>query len=151
MRILLSAVLLSLIVACTDEAPDAPATQPEATTAPPVVSPSGGNPSAAAASKAVSPDYGQTYWVAYLAVAEQPDAPELREAEAALLALGLELGTQINSGQLACSPGAPEGLGRSPDAMGVGVWFATEADARAFAATQPRSVGVTQANLGCAD
>ncbi|MBN2798825.1 MAG: hypothetical protein JXX28_06715 [Deltaproteobacteria bacterium] len=102
--------------------------------------------------RAVRPDSGGQYWAVYVAVSDDGTAPELRQAEAALRALGLELGATMASGQLNCDVGSAAALHRSEDAFAVSVYFATEADARAFAASWGRpAVGVARVSPICLD
>ncbi len=91
--------------------------------------------STAAAPKAVEQKQGEEYWGVYLAAGKDQKAPEMQEATKTLEGLGLKLGITFGVGALNCDVGAAEALKMADDTLAVATYFATEADAKAFAAT----------------
>lgn len=96
--------------------------------------------------------HGGTYTAVYLAVAQSPGAPALRQAQASARALGYE---PVLGAGLACDAGALAGLGldpaRDPYAF-VGLYFRTRAAAQDFADLHtPREAGVVDVRTYCLD
>ena len=92
---------------------------------------------------------GTTYWGVYVAVAK-PDSPKL---EAGKEQLG-SVGVKAIPGSLACDEGAAKELGvaDSGSLFGVAAYFASKAEADAFAgALDPPPVGVAKIRVFCAD
>ena len=79
---------------------------------------------------AVDPVHGGTYWAVYPWVG----APGSREADDVSAQLLEEFGIEAFPGDLSCDDGAAEALGTDAP-QGIGVYFETQEDANAFAAT----------------
>lgn len=151
----LSSVMLCLALAgCSKQdnakpadPPAKPADPPAKTTTPKPVEPA---PKAAAPAPLKSPAQGQSNWAVF-AYAGAP-GPKVDAAKKQLADKGLEAGVQFFEGELVCSDGAPEALKLPPDSIAISVHFATEADAKAFAATLATPpVGIAQVKQGCVD
>ena len=92
---------------------------------------------------------GAAYWGVYVVVAK-PNSPKL---EAGREQLG-SVGVKAVPGSLACDQGAAKELGVVDDGslFGVAAYFATKAEAEAFAgALDPAPVGVARIRIFCAD
>jgi hypothetical protein len=76
----------------------------------------------------VDPVHGGTYWAVYPWVG----AAGSREADDVSAELFAQFGIEAFPGDLACDQGAAEALGTNAE-QGIGVYFETEKDARAFA------------------
>lgn len=89
----------------------------------------------ATAGKAVEQKQGSDYWAVYTVRAAKMDDPAVKASIGALTKRGLQLGKTFGFGSLGCDVGAAAALKASDDTNAVGVYFATQADAKAFAAT----------------
>lgn len=97
----------------------------------------GGEPAPTPTATDVTPivaEHGGTAWAVYTYVGA--DEAARAEAVAALAARGLEVGTQIGDLDLNCDEGAVAAAGGDDSLYGVGVYFSSEADARAWVAAQ---------------
>jgi hypothetical protein len=106
----------------------------------------------AAAAKAVAQKQGGTYWAAYLAKGASQDEPAMKAAVDAATARGLVFGVTFGFGSLACDEGAAAALKASGETKAIAAYFASEADAKAFAATVvPAPLGVVKIKAMCRD
>ena len=70
----------------------------------------------------------------------------------ALSRRGLAFGKTFGHGSLGCDVGAAAALKEKDDTNALGVYFATEADAKAFAATlTPPPLGIVKIKAMCGD
>ena len=151
----LPSVMLCLALAgCSKDKPADPPSKPAdppATSAPKPVAPAPPvAPKAAAPAPLKSPPQGQLTWAVF--VYAGPPGAKVDAAKQLLTDKGLEAGVQFSEGELVCSDGAPEALKLPGESIAVSVHFATEADAKAFAATLAAPpVGIAQVKQGCAD
>ncbi|MGN6613230.1 MAG: hypothetical protein ACTHLJ_15785 [Angustibacter sp.] len=143
----------------TVAAPEA-TTQPTPTTVAPSASPTATTTASATASVAPrwakalgEPQQGDPVWGVYLAVGHSAtDAPVEKAVRDAS-----RVGYQAVVGDIACDGGAMDALGLDQYDYwsGATLYFATEADARGFAAAYTRSVaapkGVAKVTVGCLD
>ncbi len=152
-RLLIIALCAATLVSCGSKpeggSPATGAGSPAASPAATVASPA----SPATSTAAYTPiggahvEQGGRYWAVYLAVGDY-DSPDVLDASSRLARLGIE----SFPGDLSCDGGAAEALGAPEGAAAVGVYFETEEEARAFAATlDPPPVGIAQVTTYCAD
>ena len=100
--------------------------------------------------KAVRQRHGESYWAVYTALGAGKETPEMKASIAALKGRGLELGVTFGVGSLGCDVGAAAALRKPDETLAVGVYFVTEAEARAFAASlTPKPVGVARIKAMC--
>ena len=141
-------ILVALLGACGDgeraDAPSSPA--PIEETSPPTSPTTGTSPSIGPVVP-VAPEHGGTYWAVYLAVGDQT------QLEDAIAYLSEERGIQdFSVGDVACDQGASEALPSGAGPQRVGVYFASEDDARAWSETLPAPpVAIAEVTTYCLD
>lgn len=106
----------------------------------------------ATAAKAVAQRHGGEYWAVYVVMGASQDAPEVKLASEQLSKRGLTFGGTFGFGSLGCDAGSAAAL-RAPDTENaLGVYFASEADAKAFAATLAKpALAVVKIKAMCRD
>ncbi len=160
-----------LLVACQDAPPQATPTPSSATaakssavatlsarataavSASATASPTSDAPAGdATAGKAVEQKHGEEYWAVYTAKGASQDEPAVKASIEDLTKRGLELGKAFGWGSLGCDLGAAAALKEKDDLNALGVYFANEKDANAFAATlKPAALGVAKIKAMCRD
>jgi hypothetical protein len=103
---------------------------------------------AAAPKPLKSLSHGASAWAVYPYAGEP--GPKMEEALKTLNSLGITYG--FSAGQISCDQGAAEALKVDPAASAVGVYFASKADAEAFAKLLPKpAAGIAKIKIACAD
>ena len=106
----------------------------------------------AATPRPVAQRQGGQYWAVYTALGDTQEVPAVKASIAELKRRRFEFGVTFGFGSLGCDLGAARALKASDEANAVGVYFATEAEARAFAATvTPPALGVARIKALCRD
>jgi len=104
------------------------------------------------AGKAVAQKHGGDYWAVYTAKGAKQDEPAVKASIDALTKRGLEFGQTFGFGSVECDVGAAAALKAGKEANVLGVYFANEADAKAFAATlAPGALGIVKIKAMCRD
>jgi hypothetical protein len=123
--------------------PPAKAAEPSTTVAP---------TQAESARKAVAQKQGESYWGVYLAQGTDGGSPEMKAAKENLTALGLEFGNTFGEGALSCDEGAADALKLPAETIAMAAYFATEDDAKAFAASLSSTpIGIAKIKAMCRD
>lgn len=92
--------------------------------------------------------HGSEKWATYVAVTPTTDDPAYAAAQQRLE----ELGYPGGGGEIGCDRGAAEALGVTQSAIGVAVYFDSQADAETFAEMYgPEAVGTAQVTTWCLD
>jgi hypothetical protein len=104
------------------------------------------------AKKAVEQKHGDTVWAVYVVKGATQDEPLVKAAIAGLGKRGLAFGKTLGFGSLGCDVGAADALGLPGETNAVAVYFAKEADAKAFAGTlKPKPLGIAKIKAMCRD
>ncbi|HVL89618.1 MAG TPA: hypothetical protein VM841_05210 [Actinomycetota bacterium] len=140
-RLRMVALLAGLGLAAACGGDDGPAGAPGSASTPPAASPASSPP------PSVEPTQNGTYWAVYLAAGD-PDSDAFVTRVEMLEARKLP----SHGSEAACDQGSREALGLKESDHVIGVYFTTEADARAFAATLDfEPAGIVQVKTDCLD
>ena len=103
------------------------------------------------AAKAVAQKQGDEVWAVYTAKGTLED-PAVKASIEALKKRGFEFGKTFGHGSLGCDQGAAKALNEPDTTNAVAVYFANEADAKAFAPTvTPPALGIAKIKAMCRD